>query len=232
MKPSSISIIIPALNEEKNLKQLLPYLKSLAGPDREIIVVDAMSSDESLEVCQQLGVNGLCSEQRCRAHQMNLGAKLAKGKLLYFVHADSRPPSTALVDISEAVEQGSNAGCFRFKFDSSNPLLKINSYFTRFNRLWCRGGDQTLFVTKQLFEQTGGFPTDHIIMEEYTYIKTLQAASNFKIIPKDVIVSDRKYRDNSWLRVQLANLIVFNMYRLGVSQERMYLTYRQLLKHR
>ena len=40
-----------------------------------------------------------------------------------------------------------SAGCFRVKFDSDHPLLKVNAYCTRFDRLMCRGGDQTLFIT-------------------------------------------------------------------------------------
>lgn len=42
-------------------------------------------------------------------------------------------------------------GCFRFKFESKKALLKINSNITLFDRLWCRGGDQSLFVLEHVF---------------------------------------------------------------------------------
>jgi len=96
--------------------------------------------------------------------------------------------------------------------------------------MWCRGGDQTLFVTRQLFDELGGYDTHFRIMEEYDFIKRARQENPFKIIPKPVLVSARKYEHNGYLRVQIANLTVFNMYRLGCSQETLVNTYRNLLK--
>ncbi len=51
-------------------------------------------------------------------------------------------------------------------------------------------------------------------------------------MPKATLISARKYEENNYMRVQLANLIVFNMYRMGFSQERLANTYCRLLKYR
>ncbi|MEM1269656.1 MAG: glycosyl transferase, partial [Bacteroidota bacterium] len=75
----------------------------------------------------------------------------------------------------------------------------------------------------------GGYRDDFVIMEDYDLIQRLQEAGPFRIIPKNVVVSARKYATNSYLRVQIANLIVMSMYRLGASQERMAGTYRRML---
>ncbi|MEM6335705.1 MAG: TIGR04283 family arsenosugar biosynthesis glycosyltransferase [Bacteroidota bacterium] len=225
-----ISVIVPALNEAGNLKQLIPALIEHGGPHvAEVIVVDGGSSDDSVQVARAAGAVTLVSPVRGRGPQMNVGVEQSAGDVLYFVHADARPPASYASDILSALEDGALAGCYRFTFDSPSRLLSINAYFTRFNRIWCRGGDQSLFLTRATFDRLGGYRDDFVIMEDYDLIQRLQEAGPFRIIPKNVVVSARKYATNSYLRVQIANLIVMSMYRLGASQERMAGTYRRML---
>jgi GT2 family glycosyltransferase len=96
----------------------------------------------------------------------------------------------------------------------------------------CRGGDQTLFVTKSVFEDLDGFNEYYSIMEDYDFIIRLRQKFKFKIIPKDITVSARKYKTNSWLRVQVANLTVFLMFFLQQHPERMRSVYKKMLKYR
>lgn len=226
----TISIIIPTYNEQDTISELLCYLKkNSCGEDVEIIVVDGGSSDKTLAKVAEFGGIGFESSQKRWGAQMNAGAKRASGDILYFVHADSTPPPTFIADIKTAVEGGHPAGCFRFQFNSDHPLLKINAYCTRFDRIMCRGGDQTLYITKPLFNRLGGYRDDFIIMEDYDLIERIQNKASFKIIPKNVIVSARKYEQNNYLKVQAANFVVFMMYFWGCSQEKLHNTYAQLL---
>lgn len=226
------SVIIPTLNEAEYIGALLELLLPCLNTEKdELIVVDANSSDNTVAISESKGVRTVLCEEKCRSKQMNLGASIAQGDILYFVHADSRPPASFREDILEALKEGFPLGCFRFRFDSKSWLLAINSYCTRFDRLMCRGGDQTLFVRKELFQELRGYREDYRIMEEYDFIHRARKNNAFKIIPKDVIVSPRKYKNNSYLRVNIANLIVFALFRLKVSQERMIKTYKTLLNH-
>ena len=229
----TFSIIIPTLNEAENIGQLVRFLKK-NGDSRllEIIVVDAASTDATAECAHTEGATVLVSQKRGRAVQMNMGARAAKGDILYFIHADCTPPISFLEDIYQAITEGYPIGCYRFQFDNQRFILRINAYFNRFEPLWCRGGDETLFIKKDTFEKVGGFDENFCIMEEYDFIKRARAAFPFKIIPKYAIVSARKYETNSWLRVQLANMTAFNMFRFGVSSEKIARTYRQLLNYR
>lgn len=225
-----ISVIIPTFNEESNIGQLVRFiLKHHVG---EVIVVDGDSSDSTREIATEAGARVLSCQLRSRAAQMNYGAAAATGDVLYFVHADVKLVDTFVEDIKEAVHSGYDAGCYRYKFDSKRTILKINSYFTRFNRIMCRGGDQTLFIRKSVFESLGRFNERFVIMEDYDLIQRIQRKFKFKIIPKDILVSDRKYHNNSWLRVQLANLTIFVMYLLGVSPNKMARSYKKLLDYR
>lgn len=225
-----ISIIIPVYNEEENIQKLLPRLTAATKSiSREIIVVDGGSTDRTVERATALGATVLRAPKKGRAHQMNHGYENSTGDVLYFVHADTLPPESFVADIRAALAEGYPLGCYRFEFNSPRKLLKVNAYFTRFDKMWCRGGDQTLFVTRTLFKELEGYCSKHFIMEEYDFIARARKKNRFKIIPKAVLVSARKYEDNGYLKVQVANLIVFNMYRLGFSQEKMMKFYRSML---
>lgn len=228
-----LSIIIPILNESDNLKELIPFfLNHEKKDDLEVIVVDGGSQDDSIQTALDLGVKGVKSEVCSRAFQMNLGASQAKGEILYFVHADTRVIPSFFEDIVHAVNSGFPVGCFAYSFDSDSRLLKLNSWFTQFNGLLSGGGDQTLFVKRELFEALGGFDEYYCIMEDFELVRRLKKKHSFHVIPKKITVSARKYKTNSWLRVQVANLIVFALFFFKTPPTKLKKLYSRLLVYR
>lgn len=228
-----ISIIIPTLDEAENIGRLVSYLREKGGKEvLEIIVVDGGSTDNTLLIAERAGARVFTSPRRGRAVQMNYGAERARGNLYYFLHADTLPPETFVHDIKVSIDQNYPIGCFRFQFDSDRRLLQINSWFTRLDPLWCRGGDQSLYILRDLFRELEGYCEEHIIMEEFDLISRARRRYPFRVIPKEVLVSARKYEANGYFRVQVANFIAFNMYRLGFPQKRIYNTYRRMLDYR
>lgn len=225
-----ISIIIPVINEEKNLQKLLPFLNKYGGEHlREIIVVDGGSTDNSIDIAKANGAINVISPKG-RAIQMNNGAEIAGGSFLYFVHADTRPPESFADDILHYSAEGYDFGCYRFRFDTDIWYYKINNYFTRFNRLWCRGGDQTLYVKAELFRALNGFDESFVIMEEYNFLERAMKNHELKIMPKDVLVSARKYQENGYFRVQWANYIAFKSYKKGIPTEEIKRNYYEMLR--
>lgn len=228
-----MTIIIPTLNEEKRIETLIHYLRSLPNSKRfEIIVVDGGSTDNTCAYARKAGAILLNSPHKGRASQMNYGAKNAHSDILFFLHADSTPPTSLWKDVHRAVEEGYPIGSYRTRFDTSSFLLRINAFFTRFDKLWCRGGDQGLFITKTLFTELNGFREDYVIMEDYDIIIRARKNHPFRIIPKAMLVSSRKYDTNNYLRVQLANMKIFRMYAKGASQQEMVRRYNHLLNYR
>ncbi len=228
-----LSVIIPTYNEAANIGRLVAELRHHAPADAvEILVVDAASPDGTAEAARRAGATVLQSPRPGRAAQMNYGARQARGEVLYFVHADVGIHPDFLATIQAAVAQGHAAGCYRFRFDSAHPLLRINSYGTRFKGIMSRGGDQTLFITRALFEQLGGFNERFVIMEDFEIIQRIRKVASFFIVPQDVVVSARKYETNGWLRVQLANLTAFSLFFLKVPPPRIARTYKALLNYR
>ena len=226
-----VSIVIPALNEAARIGRLVAHLRRSADHRLvEILVVDGRSVDETVETARAAGARVLVCPTRSRAAQMNLGAREATGDVLYFVHADALPPGCYLDTIERALVDDFQIGCFRLGFDSDHTLLRFNAFCTRFDLPFFRGGDQTLFVTRTLFEQTGGYDEGHALMEEYDWLRRARRLGRFFIAKETVVASARKYESASYLRVNLANATVFTLYALGVSTHRLRHLYGRLLK--
>lgn len=231
MKPG-ISVIIPTLNEADRIaNSIRQFTRHRIKEFIEVIVVDGSSIDETRDRAKEAGATVLKIDQRNRAAQMNEGARLASHDILYFVHADVEVPSTFYEDINHSLKMKFCSGCYRSAFDKYPGLMRLNAYLTRFNLLMFRGGDQTLFITKETFRKMNGFNEYFSIMEDYDLIKRLWKASvPFQLIQKDVVISTRKYQNNSWLRVQISNAAAMIMFRLQKNPELIKNRYRQLLK--
>ncbi len=226
-----ISVIIPTFNEAKNIAELIPYLRSCRhGEKLDIIVSDApISNDATFHVAEQLACKVVKTKKASRAHQMNTGAKDAKFDILYFLHADARPSKNFADQILDQAKKGKQFGIFSYKFDSPNPLLKVNSYFTKYDGLFAGGGDQSLFIMKSTFFYLGMFDENRRIMEDFDFYKRAkQAKLPFTIINDPLVVSARKYAANSWLKVNLINLRIFLLYLSNGSEERMIALNRKL----
>lgn len=229
----NVSVIIPTYNEAGSIASLIQQLRHYdAAGAVEILVVDAGSSDNTMELAQMAGATVLRAPKAGRAAQMNYGARQASGDILYFVHADVGIHPGYVATIQRAVAQGYEAGCYRFRFDSKHPLLRLNSFGTRFRGIMSRGGDQTLFVTRDLFQRLQGFDEYYVIMEDFDIIQRIRRQARFLIVPQDVVVSARKYETNSWLRVQVANLTAFSLFFLRVAPTRIARTYKAMLNYR
>ncbi|WP_057936442.1 TIGR04283 family arsenosugar biosynthesis glycosyltransferase [Algoriphagus resistens] len=230
---SKISVIIPCLDEEENLEELLPYLQNYgSGLILEIIVVDGGSKDNSTVLAKKLGASVIQSPICNRAVQLNLGAQHANGDILYFIHADTRPHREFTKIILAHVAIGKQAGCFRYRFDPESNLLKVNSWFTRFNGIFSGGGDQSLFIQKTFFVSLGGFDESFCIMEDFELVRRIREKSDFHVLPNEMIVSARKYSSTNWLKVQLANFVAFSLFLLKVKPASIKSLYLNLLNQK
>ncbi|MEJ2584172.1 MAG: TIGR04283 family arsenosugar biosynthesis glycosyltransferase [Robiginitalea sp.] len=226
-----ISIIIPVLNEAERLDTLLPALftKAEAGAVREVIVVDGGSDDGSPEVAEKKGAR-ILRAQRGRARQMNTGAGAAKGEILYFLHADSLPPAGYDRWILQAMEGGLCAGCFRLKFDPPHWFLNAFAWCTRINHPLCRGGDQSLFVPRQWFEESGGFDEAFHIYEDNQFIGKLYRDFSFRVLPYDVTTSSRRYEKVGVFRLQYHYSVIHLKRILGSPPQTLYAYYQKYIE--
>lgn len=223
-----ISIIIPVLNEEHCLATILKFLKENSNPSnlKEILIVDGGSYDATMEIASQLGAK-VIQAPKGRAKQMNLGTKAAKGEILYFLHVDTLPPKNFDESILSAVQTGSKAGCFRMRFDSPSRFLAFFAWFTKLNFKVCRGGDQSLFITKILFQKTGGFNENYMVYEDNEFTDRLYNFIDFKILPRHVITSARRYEERGKVALQYHFGVIHLKNYLGASPEQLYEYYKR-----
>lgn len=226
----NITIIIPTYNEAAQIERLIHHLRK--STSATILVANSPdTTDNTAALALRAGAKVLNCPKGGRAPQMNYGATQTEADILYFVHADTLPPGTFLEDIDQALKAGNDLGYFSYQFASEKPLLRFNSYFTRYDGLFAGGGDQTLFIRRKAFEQLGGFRDELRLMEDFDLVKRAKAEGlQHCLIPNDALVSARKYDNNSWMRVNLVNLWVFLLFHCGVSSDRLCQTYRKLLR--
>ncbi|WP_395076399.1 TIGR04283 family arsenosugar biosynthesis glycosyltransferase [Flavobacterium sp.] len=217
----TISIIIPVLNEENYISNLLDYLLEVLNPEftKEIIVVDGGSSDATLEILNNYPKIKIYNSQKGRAIQMNAASKNATSEILYFLHSDTFPPKNFDEEIINQIKKGNLSGCFKMKFDNNHIVLKVSQWFTQFNHKSCRGGDQSLFVERNLFKKLNGFNEKLTIYEDNELIHRLYKNSNFTVIQKPVTTSSRKYLKNGVWRLQFHFMMIHIKFLLGLNQE-------------
>lgn len=225
-KSKAISILIPVLNEEAYLGKLLKHLNynSTTESVLEVICIDGGSMDKSASIALEHGA-AVVHSKKGRARQMNSGANYASGEILYFLHADTYPPKGFDKLILEAIEQGHESGCFRMQFDTKNPILRAFAWLSRINHTLCRGGDQSLFIKRGLFNRTKGFNEDYLIYEDTEFIQRLYQQTAFKILPGHVITSARKYREIGWIRVQFHFAMIHLKNYFGAGPEELFQYY-------
>ena len=230
MKQNSpqISIIIPVFNEETAIAKILLYLKENSSSKniKEILVVDGGSLDTTATIASNFNATVLNSEKG-RAKQMNLGAKHATGEIIYFIHVDTFPPKDFDQSIIETVVNKNATGCFQMKFDSDSRFLKFFAWFTRINIKLCRGGDQTLFITKNLFSKSGGFDENYIIYEDNEFIGRLYEMTPFKVLPRHVKTSARRYEERNEVALQYHFGMIHLKNYMGAGPEQLYDYYKR-----
>ena len=228
---NKISIIIPVLNEAENIDRLLRHLTENSSSENisEIIVADGGSSDRTVEIIKNFILRDiiLISSKKGRAKQMNVGSEASTGNILYFLHADSFPPKDFDQFILDKIQKGHEAGCFRMQFDSNHWWLKLTGWLTQFNLKVCRGGDQSLFITKALFNTIGGYNENYTIYEDNILIGELYKRNQFTVINQKITTSARLYKKVGIWKLQYHYLVIYLKRWLGASAEEMLSYYKK-----
>ena len=225
-----VSVIIPLLNEESFVERCITILQErIQEKTTEVIFVDGGSTDQSVLLLASSPFR-LVKSSTGRAVQMNRGAKEARNPILYFLHIDSIPPLGFDRIINEEIKKGTTAGCFQMRFDHQHWALQLAGYFTRFNLPFCRGGDQSLFIQKQRFQQMEGFKEHYPICEDNEFTDRLYREGTFKVLPSILISSARRFEQNGVLYTQLIHGVVHLLRALGTSPTRLQHFYKRYIQ--
>ena len=211
-----ISIIVPVFNEINFINDFISHLKITCQTPQEIIIVDGGSTDGTGKLLESLTDISVFQTKTGRANQMNFGAKIAKTSLLYFVHVDSILPQNFDTLILNSYKKKKVAGCFRLKFDKANWLLKLAAAGSKWNHLLCRGGDQSLFVSKNKFDMLNGFDPRYKVCEDIEFIKKLYKNKCFIVLPQTLTTSSRRFYKNGIIYLLFHFGVLHFLHYLGV----------------
>lgn len=217
---ASISVIIPTLNEADLIAAAIR--RARAGGAAEVIVADGGSADGTAAIARSLGA-AVVESAANRGAQQNLGALLAAGPILLFLHADTEPPVDFAARIRRTLAApGVAGGAFRFRLDGSGWQLRLVERVTalRCKFLQLPYGDQAIFVAKETFERAGRFP-DSPVMEDFDFIVRLKKLGRVAIASADAVTSARRWRRMGvWRMTWINQLCIFGYY-LRIPSRRM-----------
>lgn len=225
-----LSVIIPALNEQRALPATLEALMPLPLAV-EVLVVDGGSDDATVSVAKGCSGVTVVHSTAGRAAQLNHGAAAAQGDVLLFLHADTLLPQGALAALLRLHERGElEFGGFRQQFSGSSAGLRLVS---RIHNFRCRTtgvfyGDQAMFVRSDLFKSVGGFPAVAELEDIRLSEALLRAGAKPQLLPDAVITDSRKFEQMGVLRAFLYCLLILCCHelRLPLRGRRFFAAYR------
>jgi glycosyltransferase involved in cell wall biosynthesis len=164
-KNPKVSIIIPTLNEEKNIGNLLSSLKTQTFKNFETIIIDGGSSDKTIQKARGFNVRTVVRPGLKEFPSRNKGARIAHGEILLFTGADTTLLEKTLLMVVNEFEKNKVDGLCAFGRVHDAPLWgKIEYYlYYSFVSLWIRftgdfhGSTNFMALKKEEFEKAGGF---------------------------------------------------------------------------
>jgi rSAM/selenodomain-associated transferase 2 len=211
-----VSIIIPTLNEGDAVREILTTVK-LFEKRAEIVVVDGGSTDDTIAIAESFNVTVLCAP-RGRGTQMHAGAKIAKGDVLWFLHADTIPPPFAIEEITKALGDSETVGGnFTICFDGESHSARFLTWlYPSLRRIGLIYGDSAIFVRREVYEKIGGFQP-FPIFEDLDLVRRLKPFGRMIYLPAKVTTSSRRFENRSFLLTFLRWSILQIFYWIGVS---------------
>ena len=195
-----ISVIVPIKNEPSDAAALFARFDS--PPESELLLA--------------------IDDGRSRGARLGRAAERAHGEILFFVHADSRPPEDAAAVIRQAIAGGAAAGAFSLAYATPSPALRRVAWWANLRSRLLRlpFGDQGIFCRRDAYEAAGGF-RDLPVCDDLDLVRRLRRTGRFVIRPERMVTSARRYRERGVLRQVLRVWKVVGGYYLGVPPERL-----------
>ncbi|MDH5436192.1 MAG: TIGR04283 family arsenosugar biosynthesis glycosyltransferase [Gammaproteobacteria bacterium] len=209
-----ISVIIPTLNECKHIAQTLLCLQVMRQHGNEVILVDAGSDDNTVEVATPL-CDLVIITKRGRAHQMQAGINKSCGDVLWFLHGDTIVSENTYFLIQQALNKHL-WGRFNVTINSQYKFLRLVAFMMNL-RSCITGvctGDQGIFVKKEIYTQVGGFPIIPL-MEDIALSKKLKRLGRPACIKTSINTSGRRWESHGVIKTILLMWLLRMLYFFG-----------------
>ena len=212
----ALSVIIPALDESRSIGATLAAL-ARGAEGVEVIVVDGGSRDGTVELVRSRGVK-LIESERGRGRQLDAGARVASGRALWFLHADTLPTAGFADAIEKALGDPSVvAGNFDVYFDGGSRAARFLRWlYPQLRKLGLCYGDSGIFVRRESYERAGGF-RDFPIFEDLDLVSRLKKVGRVAHLRARVKTSSRRFEGRSFALTFARWSFLQALYWLGVS---------------
>ena len=154
---------------------------------------------------------------RNRAIQMNAGASIADGEILWFVHVDAEVPWGCLEEIERIMAHPNVAGgFFRIRLPQDR-VYRLTDSFAHYAGLLLqmRCGDHGIFCRRTAFLDIGGFP-EVPLMEDVEFFRRLRRHGRVIYSRKRILASPRRYETIGRVRLTLAYGLIAMLYFFGI----------------
>ena len=221
-----VSVLIPTLNEGECIRPVIRHLAD-ALPGHEVIVIDGGSVDETAAIAAVFAT--VLRSSASRGLSLNEAARIARGDVLLFLHADTMLPPHADVEIARVLRDARVVGgAFRLAFDDRSALARVIAAWVNARSLLFNVflGDQALFVRKDVFFRAGGF-RDWNLMEDLEILRRLRRFGRLRMTRAAAVTSARRHVRNGWLRTTGLVWLVTWLYFFGVPSRTLTGLYRR-----
>lgn len=216
-----ISIIVPVYNESKGINLFIEKLNAVLSDsiDTEIIFVDGGSNDDTVDILVQMGYNVQKSD-RGRGNQIRQGIAASQGEIILILHADTFFTQSPFEEIQQAC-QNFKMGAFHIHFDDTTFMMKAVAFSSHMRLLFRRiaFGDQGMFMTREFYNQLGGFEPI-ALMEDYDFsLRAKQALDAIYVSETPIYSSARRFKKHGIWKMIFIMQKCQHLYRRGVSVE-------------
>lgn len=206
IKPSLVSVIVPARNEAKLLPKCLSSLAhQRTKVNYEVIVVDTNSDDGTPEIARSFGARVVNEPRKGKVYAFRTGAKAAKGDILCFAEADCILPAHWIQTITDylALHPEVVAISGIYTFHSSTPALNLLApivhrlaqalYYLLYGSFQLRGSN--FAIRKSAYDAVGGFSENYFDLYDVELGRRVAKIGLIHNVPAmDIKTSDRRFR--------------------------------------
>lgn len=214
-----LSIIIPTLNEQKNIKNLLLLIKKGGFDGYEVIVADAGSTDKTVEIARNN--NCIITKGGLPARGRNNGAKVARGNILLFLDADLKfsPKNFLKLTVDYFIKNDLSVASFPVVPQKNNILmnpLTLNLFYNipqkALKKIFPMGA-MGIMVKKDVFEKIKGFDESITLGEDHYFVQQAGKLGKFDVIKEvKIYMPLRRFERDGYLKTILKYLLcAFNM---------------------
>jgi rSAM/selenodomain-associated transferase 2 len=211
-----VSVIVPVLDEARLLGDFLRQVRALSS-DLEIIVADGRSRDGSVPIAESIADRVIVAP-RGRASQMNAGAQIARGSVLWFLHADLKVPPNSLERIRASLTDPRTAGgYFRLRYPRREWIYRVSDSLGNVGvgLFGFALGDHGIFCRREAFIGAGGY-RDVPILEDAELCRRLNRRGRMLQLPETIVSDPRTFEKCGRYRTTAIYFLILALYVLGV----------------